>query len=72
MCAIMEAHDLERIKATEVLLFLLMDTDQTYNKDRPNAVPVAYGLKGRSLNSETARQMVTDIRNFLHCQNINV
>ena len=55
MSAIMEAHDLERRKANEVLLFLLMDTDRTYNKDKPNAVPVAYGLKGRSLNSETAR-----------------
>ena len=72
MCAIMEAHDLERRKATEVPLFLLMDTDRTYNKEKPNAVPVAYGLKGCSLNCETARRMVTDIRNFLHCQNINV
>ena len=55
MSAITEAHDLERRKANEVLLFLLMDTDQTYNKDKPNTVPVVYGLKGHSLNSETAR-----------------
>ena len=55
MCAITEAHDLERRKATEVLLFLLTDTDQTYNKDKPNAFPVAYGLKGCSLNSKTAQ-----------------
>ena len=68
----MEAHDLERRKANEVLFFLLTDTDQTYNKDKPNAVPVVYGLKGHSLNSETVRQIVTDVRNFLHHHNINV
>ena len=68
----MEAHNLERRKTTDVLLFLLMDTDQTYNKDKPNAISVTYGLKGHSLNCETAQWMVTDIRNFLHHQNINV
>ena len=72
MCAITEAHNLERRKATEVLLFLLTDTDWTYNKEKPNAVPVMYGLKGCSLNCETARRMMTDLRNFLHHQNINV
>ena len=72
MCAITEAHDLERQKANEVLLFLLMDTDCLYNKDKPNSIPIAYGLEGRSLKADTARKMVTDVRNFLHHHNINV
>ena len=72
LCAITEAHDLERRKATEVLLFLLTDTDRAYNKDKPHAVPVAYALKGRSLKSSTARQMVTHVREFLHRNKINV
>ena len=54
----------------EVLLFT--DTDRSYNKDKPSAVPIAYGLKGRSLKTSTARQMVTDIPNFLHHHQINV
>ena len=72
MCAITEAHDLERRKVNEVLLFLLLDTDRLYNKDKPNSIPIAYGLKGRSLKADTARKMVTDVRNFLHRHNINV
>ena len=72
MCAITEAHDLEWRKATEVLLFLLTDTDHGYSRDKPSAVPVAYALKGRSLKTLTARKMVTDVRNFLHTHNINV
>ena len=72
MCAITEAHDLERRKATEVLLFLLTDTDCSYNKDKPSSIPVAYALKGRSLKTETTRQMVADVMNFLHQHKINV
>ena len=52
-CAITEAHDLERRKATEILLFLLTNTDCSYNKDKPSSIPVAYALKGRSLKNET-------------------
>ena len=72
ICTVTEAHDLERRKATEVLLFLLTDTDCSYNKDKPSSIPVAYALKGRSLKTETTRQMVTDVRNFLHRHKINV
>ena len=72
MCAVTKAHDLERRKATEVLLFLLTDTDHSYNKDKPSSIPVAYALKGRSLKTETTRQMVMDVRNFLHQHKINV
>ena len=54
------------------MLFLLTDTDRSYNKDKPHAIPVAYGLKGKSLTSVTARQMVSDVRDFLHTNNINV
>ena len=72
MCAVTEAHDLERRKATHVLLFLLTDTDHSYNKDKPSSIPVAYALKGRSLKTETTRQMVMDVRNFLYRHKINV
>ena len=72
MVAVREAHDLECRKATEVLLFLLSDTDREYKKDKLFAVPVAYALKGKSLRVSTARKMVSDVRNFLHQHDIKV
>ena len=70
--AIREAHDLERRKANEVLLFLLTDTDRSFQKDKPAAIPVAYALKGRSLKVSTALKMVNDVWNFLKEHDINV
>ena len=72
MCAITEAHDLEHCIATEVMLFLLTDMDRSFNKDRPHTIPVAYALKGKSLTSATARRMVSDVRDFLDRNKINV
>ena len=53
MVCICEAHHLCRRKATEVLLFVLTDTDREYSKS--NAIPVAYALKGKSLKVSTCR-----------------
>ena len=72
MVCICEAHDLCRRKATEVLLFVLTDTDREYSKDKPNAIPIAYALKGKSLKVSTCRQMMNDVCNFLQQNGINV
>ena len=66
MVCICEAHDLCRRKATEVLLFVLTDTDREYSKDKPNAIPIAYALKGKSLKVSTCRQMMNDVCNFFN------
>ena len=67
-----EAHDLCRRKATEVLLFLLTDTDREYSKTKSNAIPIAFALKGKSLKVSICRQMMSDVRNYLHRKKINV
>ena len=72
MVCICGAHDLCRITATEVLSFLLTDTDREYSKDKPNAIPIAYALKGKSLKVSTCRQMMNDVHNSLKQNGINV
>ena len=67
-----EAHDLCRRKATEVLLFLMTDTDREYSKSKSNAIPIVFALKGKSLKVSICRQMMSDVRNYLHRKNINV
>ena len=69
---IREAHDLCRRKATEVLLFLLTDTDREYSKDKASAIPIAYALKGKSLKVSVCRKMMNDVRTYLHRKNVNV
>ena len=72
MVCIREAHDLCRRKATEVLLFVLTDTDREYSKDKPNAIPVAYALKGKSLKVSTCRQMMNDMCNTMKENGIDI
>ena len=70
--AVREAHELCRRKATEVLLFLLTDTDREYSKDKPSAIPIAYALKGKSLRVSISRKMMNDVRDFLKEKGISV
>ena len=72
MVCIREAHDLCRRKATEVLLFVATDTDREYSKDKPNAIPVAYALKGKSLKVSTLRQMMNDVCNTMKDNAIDI
>ena len=67
-----KAHDLCHRKATEVLLFLLTDTDREYSKTKSNAIPIAFALKGKFLKVSICRQMMSDVQNYLHRKNINV
>ena len=55
---IVKAHNLQRRKASEVLLFVCTDSDREFNKDKPTSIPMAYALKGRSIRIVTARKML--------------
>ena len=72
METIREAHDLCRRKASEVLLFLLTDTDREYNKDKPSSIPIAYALKGKSLKTSVCRSMMNQVRNVLNDNKIQI
>ena len=57
---IKEAYELQRRKATEILAFVISDTDRIHDTEHPNQIPIAYALKGYSLSTETLQKM-TDI-----------
>ena len=46
------AHELTRKEATEILVFMLSDLDRHFNLEKENALPIAYAMKGPSLNNE--------------------
>ena len=54
------------------MVFVLTDTDREYSKDKPNAIPIAYALKGKSLKVSICRQMMNDVQNFLHEKGVNI
>jgi len=60
--ALLRAQHLERRKATELMFFVLSDTDRGINDKKTSTIPIAYGLKGKSLNGETLRKMLLDVR----------
>ena len=47
-----EAYELQTKKATELLAFVISDTDRIHNPNKLNQIPVAYALKGYSLTCE--------------------
>ena len=55
---IVKAHNLQRRKTSEVLLFVCTDSDREFNKDKPTSIPMAYALKGRSIRIVTAGKML--------------
>ena len=55
------AYQLNRNKASELLGFMLSDLDRSYSPEALHSIPVAYGLKGYSLPTDTLRTMVDDV-----------
>ena len=62
---LLKAFNLQRRKASEVLLFVYTDSDREFNKDKPTSIPVAYGLKGKSIRYSTARKMIIIVQDKL-------
>lgn len=52
------AYRLCRTRATEMLAVMISDTDREYNATGLQSIPIAYGLKGYSLPTETLREML--------------
>ena len=67
-----KANESLRRKATELLLFVASDSDREFQKDVPCCIPIAYGLKGKSICLETARKMIDVVLNKLHEKGVNV
>ena len=52
------AYQLCRLKASEVLVFLLANLDRIQKHEVKHAVPVAYACKGYSMKTDTMRHMI--------------
>ncbi|MEW8542406.1 MAG: YqaJ viral recombinase family protein, partial [Candidatus Thiodiazotropha sp.] len=52
------SYQLTRNRASEFLGFMISDLDRLYKEEELHAVPIAYGLKGYSLSTQTLRAMM--------------
>ena len=58
---IRESDTLYGTRATEILVFMIADLDRLQTSDLPQAVPIAYALKGYSMSVELMRRMLYDV-----------
>ena len=61
-----------RVEASEILAFVVTDSERINKPGIPPHLPVAYGLKGHSLPMKTMLEMLNDIRNDLHAVNASI
>ena len=67
-----DAHHLERWRAYEILEFILTDTDRHYKANTPTNNPIAYALKGPSINMDTMRLMIEEVRDKCKEEDVNI
>lgn len=64
LCVIRDAHTISRHKASEMLIFMLSDSDRMkLQTDDTYTHAIGYAMKGHSLNVKTLRQMLELLRN---------
>ena len=72
-CVVKDSHNICCQKSSEILIFMLSDSDRMkLLNDDTYTHPVAYAMKGYSLNVKTMRQLVDKLCNALHKKNIPV
>ena len=54
------------------LAFILMDTDRFYKSHRPANNPIAYALKRPSINMDTMRLMIEEVRDKCKEENVDI
>jgi hypothetical protein len=69
---ISEWRQISRKKATEVLVWLLQDTDRQWNEECLHSCPVAYAMRGPSLDSVTMRAMNDSVIRACHEKGVRI
>ena len=67
-----KVHDVLRLQATELLVFMISNKDRLQDSLAPNSMPLAYALKGRCLSDSELRYLINKVRNTLHERKITV
>ena len=65
-------HDVLRLQATELLVFIISDKDRLQDSSAPSSMPPAYELKGRCLSNSELKFLINKVRNTLHKREIKV
>ena len=65
-------HNVLRLRAMELLVFMISDKDRLQDSLAPNSMPLAYALKGRCLSNSELRYLINKVRNSLHEGKIKV
>ena len=55
---ILDANDLKRNIASQVIVFLLAELDRLWKEEEPHAIPVAYFFRGYSLSMDIFREIL--------------
>ena len=61
-----------RVEATEALMFIITNSDRLGSGGMSTSLPLAYALKGNSLNNAQLRYLINKCRNILKERNIKV
>ena len=67
-----DACQLQRRRACEILAFILTNTDRFYKAHTPANNPIAYALKGPSINMDTMRLMIEEVRDKCKEENVDI
>ena len=67
-----DAHYLERHIACEILAFILTDTDRHYQANAPANYPIAYALIEPSIDMDTMRLLIEQVRDKCKEENVNI
>ena len=59
-------HNILRLQATELLVFMISNKDRLQDSLAPNSMPLAYALKGRCLSNSELRYLIKKVRSTLH------
>ncbi|CAC5412480.1 unnamed protein product [Mytilus coruscus] len=69
---IKESYQICRRKATEVVVWLLSDTERIWHPEMPHSVPTAYAMKGYSLSVNIMRSMHDNILQVCSDYGLNI
>ena len=63
-------HDVLRMQANELLMFIISTKDRLQDPNIPNSLPLAYALKGKNMSNLDLRHLINKVRDTLKERNI--
>jgi hypothetical protein len=67
-----DAYEIERLIASQVVVYLLADTDRFWKDEGPHAVPVLYFYRGYSLPINTTRNITEKLKETCRSHGLDI